>query len=406
MIGERFRATLRAPLRLVFPEGAILGLLLAVPLLPDIFRHIEPLAVALLIATAAAAFGVGARFGRGRPVHAMVVLLGAAVIPLLPDGTAGATLAALLVPLNLAMLALLPDRGVGTRGGLLRAGALMAQAGAVALLFASYRPAPGLADAVMDPLARIAVPGFGTTMDAVLVAYGAALLTIGGLALVTGSIPMRGLFWAIIAALGVEMGLAGGAAYILAAGGMVLVVTTLENAHALAYRDALTGLPSRRALDELLDRTARGFAVAMVDVDHFKKFNDRHGHDVGDQVLRMVATQLKETGGGARAFRYGGEEFALVFRGQTLEEARPHLDAVRAAIEEADFGIRSADRPKKKPRKVVKGKKVKRLSVTVSIGVAQRSDGSRPATEVLEAADAALYRAKNAGRNRVAATKG
>ncbi|HSH44274.1 MAG TPA: GGDEF domain-containing protein [Longimicrobiales bacterium] len=392
---DRIRAVLRPPLRLVFPEGVLVLGLVLLPLVPEIFTHVEPLALVLLAGAALTAVAVGGRFGRGRPAHAMAVLLAAGGIAMLPAQDPARSLAALLVPINLALIGLLPDRGIWTRGGLLRSFAILAQVGAVAA-FLAYGPGT-------DPLATLHVPGIGT-VDPYPLAGGAALLALGTLAMAAASIPARGLFWATVAAMLVETGYPGGAAYLLAIGGLVLVVATLENAHALAYRDALTGLPSRRALFELLERTSREFAVAMVDVDHFKKFNDRHGHDVGDQVLRMVATHLRETGGGAQAFRYGGEEFALVFRGGSVKDARPHLDALRESIAAAEFGVRSADRPKKKPRKVIPARNVKKLSVTVSIGVAERTDGSRPATEVLEAADAALYRAKRAGRNRVSAT--
>src|SRR5439155_9485473 len=93
----------------------------------------------------------------------------------------------------------------------------------------------------------------------------------------------------------------------LTAAGTIEIVALLQESHQLAFRDELTGLPGRRALDERL-RALRGrYALAMVDVDHFKKFNDTHGHDVGDQVLKLVAGRLAEVGGGGIAYRYGGE---------------------------------------------------------------------------------------------------
>ena len=85
----------------------------------------------------------------------------------------------------------------------------------------------------------------------------------------------------------------------------------------------------------------------MTDVDHFKKFNDTYGHDVGDQVLRMVAARLKKVTGGGKAYRYGGEEFTIVFAGKTMEECQPHLEAVREAIENYAMQLRDKDsRPK------------------------------------------------------------
>ncbi|HUG41207.1 MAG TPA: GGDEF domain-containing protein [Longimicrobiales bacterium] len=394
------RAVVAAPMRLIVPEGLVLGALLALPLLPGLFAFVHPRAPLLLAAVVLSGFALGWRFARGRVVHGLLVLAAAAALPLLPTGAPTATLATVLVPLNLAAIALLPDRGIVTRGGLFRTGAIVLQAALIIALPAVW-PA-----ASPDPLAAITVPALGMTLDAAAVVYGAAIGVLAILAVATRAAPARGAFWATAGAFAAHSGHPGGATYLMAASGIVLLVAVIEDAHALAYRDALTGLPSRRALDELLQRTGRRFTVAMVDVDHFKAFNDRHGHDVGDQVLRMVAKKLKATGGGARAFRYGGEEFTLVFRGRTLEDAAPHLDALREAIAGAEFVLRAADRPKKRPRPVIPSLHArKKLTVTVSIGAAARPDRWRPPAEVVKAADAALYQAKEAGRNRVVASR-
>jgi len=194
---------------------------------------------------------------------------------------------------------------------------------------------------------------------------------------------------------------------LLTGAGLTLGLSVMETSYAMAHRDDLTGLPARRALMRDLDGIGGAYSAAMVDVDQFKKFNDRYGHDVGDQVLRMVAARLAETPGGGRAYRYGGEEFTLLFLGKPLQEALPHLNEARRSVEEAAFTLRSWRRPRKNPvdpgawRGAGK-QKPKRLSVTVSLGVAD-STGSDPSPEaVLKKADQALYRAKKAGRNRVA----
>jgi diguanylate cyclase (GGDEF)-like protein len=174
----------------------------------------------------------------------------------------------------------------------------------------------------------------------------------------------------------------------------------------MAYRDDLTGLPGRRALTQYLDGIAGTYTIAMVDVDHFKKFNDRHGHDVGDQVLRIVASCLARAPGGGKAYRYGGEEFTLLYPGRTREEALPHLEKVRASIEGARFTLRSWKRPRKKPRgspaAKAKSRKARTLSVTVSIGMADTTVSDATPESILKNADQALYRAKKRGRNRVA----
>src|SRR5687767_4522386 len=133
----------------------------------------------------------------------------------------------------------------------------------------------------------------------------------------------------------------------MAAGGVILVVSLLQESHHLAFRDQLTGLPGRRALEERLRSLGERYAIGMVDVDHFKSFNDTHGHDIGDQVLRLVAARLAEVEGGGRAFRYGGEEFTVLFPERTLGEALPHLEALRASVEAYRMAVRGEDRPRK-----------------------------------------------------------
>jgi diguanylate cyclase (GGDEF)-like protein len=198
-----------------------------------------------------------------------------------------------------------------------------------------------------------------------------------------------------------------------AAAGAILVVAMLQESHRLAFNDELTGLPGRRALLEAMAGLGPHHVLAMADVDHFKSFNDTHGHDIGDQVLKLVAARLAAVEGGGRAFRYGGEEFTVLFAHATLDEAMPHLEAIRASVEAYRMAVRGEHRPKAKEA----GEKLRAadaedahapeqiLSVTISIGAAAPGDGgSGPAltpAQVLKAADEALYRAKRAGRNRV-----
>jgi diguanylate cyclase (GGDEF)-like protein len=139
----------------------------------------------------------------------------------------------------------------------------------------------------------------------------------------------------------------------------------------------------------------------MVDIDHFKRFNDEHGHDVGDQLLRMVGSRLANVGGGGKTFRYGGEEFAVIFPGRSVGEAIPHLEALRKTTETSPFTVRGRRRPRKAPQKPRPSAGLKKVFVTVSIGVAGAGRRDSTPDRVIEAADAALYRAKRAGRNRV-----
>lgn len=187
--------------------------------------------------------------------------------------------------------------------------------------------------------------------------------------------------------------------------GLLLLWTVLDAAWQHAFMDELTGLPGRRPLEHHLASLGRRFTLAMVDIDHFKRINDRFGHETGDQVLRFIAGQLAAFRGG-RAYRYGGEEFVIVMSGGHADRHVEALDGLRRRIGERRFVIRSLDRPKRKPlgRRGRTGAGRGVIKVTVSIGSAAWSDRRRRPSEVLEAADKALYRAKRGGRNRVCAT--
>lgn len=183
---------------------------------------------------------------------------------------------------------------------------------------------------------------------------------------------------------------------------LMIAAAVAHEAYQMAFRDELTGLPGRRALNERMQRLGRNYVIAMTDVDHFKKFNDTHGHDVGDQVLRLVASRLSKVTGGGRAYRYGGEEFALVFAGKTAEECVPHVEAVREVIANYVMHLRDQhNRPQDDTtgRQRRAGSSGGTVSVTISIGVAERQADHRNPESVLKSADQALYSAKGAGRN-------
>jgi len=196
----------------------------------------------------------------------------------------------------------------------------------------------------------------------------------------------------------------GAFAAFMTAAGAILLVSLLQESHRLAFRDELTGLPSRRALEERLHGLGPVHTIAMLDVDHFKRFNDIHGHDIGDQVLRLVGSRLAQAPGGGTAYRYGGEEFCILFPELRLAEALPHVEKLRADIAAYQMAVRRDDRPKD-PEAGTKLRSLrsaeKTLSVTVSIGIAEPDEPRATPAAVLRGADKALYRAKEGGRNRV-----
>jgi GGDEF domain-containing protein len=142
----------------------------------------------------------------------------------------------------------------------------------------------------------------------------------------------------------------------------------------------------------------------MLDLDHFKQVNDSYGHDVGDQVLRLAGAKLRSVGNGARVYRYGGEEFAIVFPGKNKDHVLACMEKLRASIASYRFVIRGPERPEpyRDARKNRYGGGTdSTISVTVSIGVAESVDGKVSPREIIVAADVELYRAKQRGRNRI-----
>lgn len=190
---------------------------------------------------------------------------------------------------------------------------------------------------------------------------------------------------------------------------LLMLGATLQESFHMAFRDELTGLPGRRAFNETLQRAAGTYSIAMVDVDHFKKFNDTHGHDTGDDVLKLVASRLARVGDGGRAFRYGGEEFAVVFLDRAAPACVDAVEMLRQSIEDSrmqlrDRSTRSRDDAAGQQQRG-RGGSGQVVQVTVSIGLADSRIDARPAG-VVKAADQALYAAKEEGRNRVCAHGG
>jgi diguanylate cyclase (GGDEF)-like protein len=178
---------------------------------------------------------------------------------------------------------------------------------------------------------------------------------------------------------------------------LMCLYAILQETWRMAYLDELTGLPGRRALSEKFRRMGGTYTVAMLDVDHFKKFNDNFGHDAGDAVLRMIAAKMNRISGGGQSYRYGGEEFTIVFTGKDSRESVRYLEAMREAIASKPFIIRRVGR--RDDDAITKPVKNNSVTVTVSIGFADSSGSKTSPWDVLKQSDKALYRAKGKGRN-------
>ena len=201
-------------------------------------------------------------------------------------------------------------------------------------------------------------------------------------------------------------------AFMFSGMGLLLAINLTVSLLQIGYRDDLTQIGNRRALQQTA-KTLRGpYSVAIVDADYFKKINDQFGHDLGDQALRVIASLLKQTADGGKPFRYGGEEFCLLFKGKTEQEVLDTMEACRQAIANYDMVVRDK---KHRPTKSKQGetrrgasKRKSNFRLTVSIGVASSDSANpngsiNPFEQVLKSADKALYRAKASGRNGIQA---
>ena len=350
---------------------------------------------------------LGLRFRRGRVVVAVVAIAVADRMLLRfgagPVGEGAARWAfdatAFLLPLDLGWLGMARERGALAPRGLGRLALIAAQPAVASLIWLSYQPR------LVSLLgSRVLPTGFApvTRMpDLALLAFAGSLAAVAVLCALRRSALEAGFLWALVACfLALESDRS--TSLYFATGGLILIVALLENTFAMAFRDPLTGLASRRAFDEAFEKLAAAYVIAMVDVDDFKAVNDRYGHDVGDQILRMVATRIEAAGSGVRAYRVGGEEFALVYVNRSRDEVLIDLENLRAAIAESPFALRSSDRPARRPKRVARRpESATKIGVTVSIGVAESSGRLARPAQVLRAADAALYKAKREGRNRV-----
>lgn len=355
---------------------------------------------------------VSVAFQRGRAVFALLTLAAAQLARqfyLQPGSSPAAAYSAfaalcVFVPFNLAALSLVQERGIFNIHGVQRMAILLGQIAFCAWILRWGKT--GFASAVYATVLETQLFAASPVPQLGLLAIALALAVAFGVWSYRRTTIDLGLASAILA-----FGLAANSVTsfnafetFIAAGGLVVTVAVMQDTFRMAFRDELTGLPSRRALNEQLARLPRRYAIAMLDVDRFKGLNDRFGHDVGDQVLKLVATRLARVGGGGKVYRYGGEEFTVLFPGKAVDEALPHLEALRRDIAEYKLSLRDRDRseqPGKGRQRRGEGTTGRPVSVTISIGVADRESGASAPQEVIQAADQALYRAKNRGRNQV-----
>lgn len=307
---------------------------------------------------------------------------------------------AILLPANIIWHNVLKERGIVSRHGLIRlAGTAIQIMIVIALLWLGNKTTHRYLDVTL--LSFLKLKGLVIPQLAVLGFIAAGLLVSIKAALNPSTLNINQFVFIAACCLLLQYGsneLYGSLFISMAA--MTILIAILFNSYSLAFLDELTNLPSRRALKQQLATLDKRYSVAMLDIDHFKRLNDTYGHDVGDQILRMVASRIRHVPGAYKTFRYGGEEFTVLFPGKTLNEALINAKLICDAIAKAPFVLRGDRRPKKKPPFMTKRRALKKVDVTISIGVAQKTARHKTAQDTIKAADKALYRAKDGGRNR------
>ncbi len=365
------------------------------------------------------------RFHSSRIFFALVVLfLAQEAIALLggghfSQGTPGWTAvqaAAVLVPMDFVLIAIMQERGFTLSAIAPVALLLFVQCVIVTVLCRAAEGLPSPPARLHHLAAPVSLPNYA------LVVFGCAGVFLLVRFLISRKPVDSALLWSLCAFFPAlrYLGTTRVSTVYSATAACILATSIIENSYLLAYHDELTTLPSRRAFNDALLRLQNPYSIAVVDIDHFKRFNDTYGHDTGDQVLRLVAACLSRVTGGGQAYRCGGEEFNILFPGKTTAEVLDHLERLRVTIESSEFRMRSGDR-RQTPRgpdrrnertggRARKGHAIRQLaqekvpaplSVTVSIGVASSAKEDSVPDLVLQAADKALYRAKGNGRNRI-----
>jgi diguanylate cyclase (GGDEF)-like protein len=393
----RHVATVRWLARLITPGAWLLLATWGLTQVEPARLTVAPYARFFCFASLAAAGLLSWYYSQGRVLFSALVV-GLAVWSLtLPASADVSKLAAVfLLPLNIALFATLSERGTVTPSGLLKLALIAIESVGVVML--------GEVRGVrLEAFLHCSHDADGPSWIPLgqQLSFAAASLALLGLAMFRRTRVEAGLLLALVAAfVGLrQTGKNEETLFYFGAAGLILFYEALEHGYEVAHRDELTGLPGRRTLKELMSHLGGRYAVAMCDVDHFKAFNDTYGHDAGDQVLKFVASMISRVRGGARAFRYGGEEFTIVFPGRSAMEARPFVESLREAIAMSGFRLRGPRDPDKKPEHAPEPGPDKSVTITISIGVAENSKKLSAPEMVLEAADGALYSAKESGRN-------
>ena len=312
----------------------------------------------------------------------------------------------LFIPLNLLVFSFSQERGIFSHYGGLRFALLSFELCCISVLIVFH--ATPVIEALQVKFVHSRILNHTPITQPGLLLLGGGLILLNDRLILRHSAELAAFFLAIVS-VGVMLHRQDDATMVVFAAAVAIGFghAVIQESWNMAYLDELTGLPGRRALEEQMRQLSGHYVISMVDVDHFKRFNDTYGHDVGDQVLRFVASRLQKRAGSGKPFRYGGEEFCILYPAKYPNEAITTLEALRADIESCSFEMRKQERRtdnNDSPQKPTEDPGP--LSITVSIGIAGGLPGDNDPWTVLKSADKALYAAKHGGRNQVCVTRG
>jgi diguanylate cyclase (GGDEF)-like protein len=183
------------------------------------------------------------------------------------------------------------------------------------------------------------------------------------------------------------------------AGGLILFVTLLQSFYQRTYRDELTGIPGRLAYDQAIGQLGKRFSVAIIGIDQLTQYANMHGKSVGEQILKLIAPRVQAACSEGQIYRTTGEEFTVLFPGKSATETLGTLETVRKSIEAIGLFLRGRDRVWEQRGTQKASSRDRALSITLSIGVAEKLSDTASLTLVIKSAYRALYEAKGIGGN-------
>lgn len=307
-----------------------------------------------------------------------------------------------LLPFNLCVFAFMKRRGDMKWQSIWFLGAILLQGCGVAFIyqykslgFGAFLEYSSIKWALLEriPLSQLALFAFGIAFIYYLFLY-----------IRTRGVIERSFCWALISIFyALALSRIGPVSSIyFSTAGLIFVISVIENIYVEGFQDEVTDLPTGKSMHRILSRLDRGYTVALIEVDNFKRLKDNHGRRLSKQVLRSVGSKLASVTRGGKSFRYRGEVFAIVFPGMFLQDMLPHIEELRQTIKKLGPIPQSQKRPGKKPKRL---KRIEilanRIPVTVSIGVAERSDADMSPQQAILKAEEALGTAKREGHDQM-----